>query len=491
MDMEKILSVVFDITQDGVWSWDFSTGILTVKARWFEILGMPTDPSTITIERYFSLVHPEDLPILKEQLKAHIDGENQRFTSSHRLKKAGGNYLWIYGIGKITERDRNNQPLKMMGILRDISLEKEYKLALQESERQLKIAQEIAQIGSWYFDIASTKIKWSEQMFSFFEMTPDQEEPDIKAHLEQIFPDDREFWLSAVSRGLRGESYHLIFKNNPQNGNPIYLEAYGVPEVDENGIVLSLSGTCQDITDKVNTEYERAKLAQSSKLATLGEMASGIAHEINNPLTIIRGYLKMIEYMGREKDIPRDDILDSVKKAQLAIERTAKIVSSLKYFSRDPSQDAFENVNIQTIMEDTLSFCQRRLEKQNVLLEVKMPKEPLMIYGRPVEISQIILNLILNSFDAVKTLEPARRWVKVFIEAQAETLILRVLDNGNGVPLEIRNRIFEPFNTTKPAGQGTGLGLSISRNIAHSHNGELILENTKSPTTFLLTLPLV
>ncbi len=254
-------------------------------------------------------------------------------------------------------------------------------------------------------------------------------------------------------------------------------------------------GVIKDVTEENNAKLalnmERAKNMQSNKLATLGEMASGIAHEINNPLTIIRGYLKMIEYMGSEKEVPGDSIIESVKKAQNAIERTAKIVSSLKYFSRDASRDPLELKNIKDIVEDTLAFCQARIEKQNVNLIIEIPEdEELIINCHPVEISQIILNLILNSFDAVKKLSPEQKWIKLEIQTDKKNMLLRVIDSGEGISPGILTKIFDPFVTTKPAGAGTGLGLSISKTIATANFGDLTLESDSNPTTFLLSIPL-
>ena len=489
MNTKEILSLIFDLTEFSAWDWDIKNNILTVNDRWFEIMGYVPNEFVPTPEFYYSCVHPEDLKNLQSVKLVHTEGNSGTFSNKHRLKKKDGSYAWILSTGKVVARDESGQPIRMIGGIKDISEEIEAKLALEESEKKLKQAQSIAQIGSWYFDVATTKISWSEQMYSFFDLDPKNGEPSFKDHLTGIHPDDREVWTTAVSKGLKGESYQIIFRTNTPA--KLYMEAFGVPTFDENGNVISLSGTCQNITERINTEIERAKMSQSSKLATLGEMASGIAHEINNPLTIIRGYLKMIEFMGTEKEIPRDEIKDSVKKAQGAIDRTAKIVSSLKYFSRDASQDPFEVVSVQNIVEDTLSFCHRRLEKNGVLLDVKIPEQPLYINGRPVEISQIILNLVLNAFDAVRSMSPERKWVKLIIEANKNIIEIRVLDNGNGILKEIRPKLFEPFNTSKPAGQGTGLGLSISKSIAKVHSGDLVLESAQTPTTFLLTVPQV
>jgi PAS domain S-box-containing protein len=362
-----LLPLLFSITQEGTWDYSFETDIIVASDRYYEIIGYAPQSIPLTASFYYSHVHSEDLTSTLDEMKRHLAHKNSRKETKHRFIKKDGKIAWIEALGKVIEWDKDGNPKRMIGVLRDIT-------------------------------------------------------DETLAKLELI--------------------------------------------------------------------NERAKNSQSSKLATLGEMASGIAHEINNPLTIIRGYLKMIEYMALEKNISREEIIDSIKKTQNAIERTSKIVSSLKYFSRDASQDPFEIKSIKDVIEDTLSFCQTRLEKRNVFLDIKIPDEEIMVKCRPVEISQILLNLILNSFDAVRSLPPEKRWIKLIVNSSLGNIELRILDNGEGVDPKVLPKLFEPFNTTKPSGQGTGLGLSISKNIARAHQGDLILESQKLPTTFLLTLPL-
>ncbi len=354
----------------------------------------------------------------------------------------------------------------------------------------------ITQEGVWDLDVKSGKIKGSRRYFEIIAYDPNKE-ISLTDYYKRIHPDDLNPIKSRFERNLVEDnskreitSHRLI----AEDGRIIWVQTVGKNiEFDDSGQATRMIGVARDITAeqvaKNELNNERAKSTHASKLSTLGEMASGIAHEINNPLTIIRGYLKMIEYMVIEKNISREEILDSIKKSQKATERTSKIVASLKYFSRDASLDPFEKKSVSEIIDDTLNFCQARLEKQNVHLEIKYEIEGTDLNCRPVEISQILLNLILNSFDAVRALVPERKWLKVIVSEDKDNIQIRVLDNGEGISDEIRPKLFEPFNTSKPAGEGTGLGLSISKNIARSHFGDLTLESAAHPTTFLLTLP--
>ena len=232
-----------------------------------------------------------------------------------------------------------------------------------------------------------------------------------------------------------------------------------------------------------------AQLAHASKMATLGELAAGIAHEINNPLAAITLGTEHLFRLVKDPRTSSDVRQASVARIQRSVDRIAKIVSGLKMFSRESSYDPFTPTPIADIILETLDLCQARFQSLGVELRIDTLPEAVELPCRASQISQVILNLLNNALDAVEPLE--ERWVAMSFSKDAETFTISITDSGNGIPEAVARKIMNPFFTTKPPGKGTGLGLSICSNILIDHGGRLELDTTCPHTTFRMRLPLV
>lgn len=232
---------------------------------------------------------------------------------------------------------------------------------------------------------------------------------------------------------------------------------------------------------------QAAKLASSSKMSALGEMAAGVAHEINNPLASIRILSSQLSELIQDSSVDRALIQEISAKIEKTTERIGKIVSGLRLISRDASKDRFDSVNLHSLIEETLNFCGERLKSREVALTIGEFPGDLRFEGRATEISQVLLNLLNNASDAVGGLR--EKWVKISVSKAESWIEIRVTDSGNGIPPEIAEKVFLPFFTTKEVGKGTGMGLSISRNIVRIHGGELEIDNRSANTCFVIRLP--
>lgn len=243
------------------------------------------------------------------------------------------------------------------------------------------------------------------------------------------------------------------------------------------------------IKEKTQELYEtQAMLMNAAKMAALGEMAGGVAHEINNPLASISLVSQQIKNLvSKDASKWQDKILEMSEIVSDSVHHIASIVHGLRTFSRDASKDAFSSTPLKSVVKNTLNLCQAKLASSKVKLEVGELSDEVHIYCRPVQIAQVLLNLIANAFDAVESLP--EKWVKISFQDKKDHIEISVIDSGKGVPEELREKIFQPLFTTKEVGKGTGLGLSISKGIIKAHSGTLTL-NTESPyTEFTLLLP--
>jgi len=231
----------------------------------------------------------------------------------------------------------------------------------------------------------------------------------------------------------------------------------------------------------------QARAHQANKMAALGEMASGIAHEINSPLQAISLLTYMLKHNTKTNLVENN--LDAEEKIERAVEKITNIVESLRKMSRDSSGDPSENVKISEILNDALGISEERYKLRGIKIDCNYLNisEDIVIRCQRLQIGQIIINLLNNAYDAV--LESHEKLIQITVSETNTSIKITICDSGGGIPKEQRNKIFEPMFTSKEIGKGTGLGLSISAEIAMQHNGSLTLDAESEYTCFSLTLP--
>lgn len=236
-------------------------------------------------------------------------------------------------------------------------------------------------------------------------------------------------------------------------------------------------------------EKQQVELLSSAKLASLGEMAAGIAHEINNPLAIISTKASNIRTRFSNGDFatPKNEV-DLIKIEQTAF-RMAKIIKALRSYSRNGDSDPFQICDLNTIIMDTIDMIGAKFSHSGIELLIDLPKSPTMIECKSVQIFQVLINLFGNSFDSILELRQAP-WIKIQVSQDSPKYVnIKITDSGNGIPPEIVEKIFHPFFTTKSVGKGTGLGLSISMNIINGHGGTIKYDSLSPNTCFIIQLP--
>lgn len=250
---------------------------------------------------------------------------------------------------------------------------------------------------------------------------------------------------------------------------------------------LNLQKAIEDLKEAQNEALKQTARAEyASKMASLGQMAGGVAHEINTPLAVIRTSADLLLMEFKKKEASLEKIEKWLVKIQDTTQRIAKIIKGLLSFSREGSKDPFSIFSLATPLEETLSFCRKKFESAGITLKVG-PFPNVQIEGREVQLSQVFLNLLNNAFDAIK--ETAEPWIEIQV-CESESLIeVSVTDSGQGIPADLLAQIFQPFFTTKDIGQGTGLGLSVSRGIIEDHGGTLQIDEDCPNTRFFFRIP--
>jgi PAS domain S-box-containing protein len=278
------------------------------------------------------------------------------------------------------------------------------------------------------------------------------------------------FRMPLVARGSREDAHLLV------NVTTVPLQAV-VGAAAQAGTVVML----EDITERAQLEEQ---LRISEKMASLGLLAAGVAHEVNTPLTGISSYTQMLLEQADPGD-PRTKLLEKIEKQTF---RAARIVNGLLTLSRPNAADATERgpVDINGVIGDVLSLLEHQLDKSNIKIRRELADDPVRVMGYEFKLQQVFLNLILNARDAM----PRGGWLTLTTRVEYGEAIAEVSDTGNGIPAEYLARIYDPFFTTKATGQGTGLGLSISYGIVQEHDGSIQCDSAPGQgTRFTLRFP--
>ena len=236
-------------------------------------------------------------------------------------------------------------------------------------------------------------------------------------------------------------------------------------------------------------EASRMQIASSARLSALGMMAGGIAHEINNPLGIIHAYASDLLEMVREGEVTASAVERTSTRIVETAERIENIIRSLRHLAREGGTDPMLPASIEELIEGVLPLFRERCRMNSIRLTCSLIDPELRVPCREVQIAQALLNLLQNAFDAVVE-NRGDKWIEIRVGAAGNSVVVSVRDSGPGVPSNVKDRIMEPFFTTKPIGKGMGLGLSLAQSIAKQHGGELTFGELEGHTCFSLALPL-
>jgi signal transduction histidine kinase len=464
--------------QIGGWELDLKTGYTQWTTETYKIHGIPIGTPTnkiMGLDFYPATDRPRLVSLLEQCQNGAPFRETFGFVDALHVKKD------VAVTGKPV-RDHSGAVIAIQGTFQDVT-------QANEALRQLIESQQIAKIGSWWFDLKTQKQTWSDEHYAIFEISkPQSQEELFRLYRERIHPEDRA-QLDRLTAGALADGQDFVYNHRVylDEGRRIkHVQGRGQVNNDSTGKPISISGTCQDISEKVTAEKEielaRAKAIQASKLASLGEMAAGIAHEINNPLGIISGSLYGLPKVRDQEE----KFSKKIATMDAAIHRIVKIVNGLRKFSRAPMPRELKMHSLSTIIEETLVLTGTRSKQKNVSVKIPDPCA-LQVHCDPIEIEQVLINLINNAIDAAaETPDP---WVEINLDETRDSVIVSVRDSGPGISPEIEEKLFQPFFTTKPVGSGTGLGLSICKGIVDAHQASISLNRNDTHTCFEIRFP--
>lgn len=465
----------------GVWKYDLNTLQLDWDTGVYKRYGVTTDMFPTPVDFWRKCLTKESLTKSQHELRLAVAGEKD-YATIYDIQLPSGDMRQVL-VRAIVDRDSNNQPRYLYGINLDVTEQQKVKQENIELLAQLQEAQAIAKIGSWSFDIFNRELTWSPELFHIYELPEQVSKNELyELYRSRIHPDDQALLDQTIEKAIAtGADYVVDYRLAFTNGRIKYVQGIGKVSGDQNGKSVRLSGTCRDQTKEIELqkmlESERTKAIHSAKLSSLGEMSAGIAHEINNPLAIIEGNLEMLsKYINNPQKLTA-----KIESMQNACKRINKIVNGLKKFSRSGDSAIFEPHSLSSILREALILVGVKAKSFNTNISSEVDTEA-KISCDSLQIEQVLINLISNAIDAVK--DRSERWVKISIFEDGKFVVLQITDSGSGLTSEVKDKIFNPFFTTKKIGEGTGLGLSISKGILDDHHASISLDETCQNTCF-------
>jgi PAS domain S-box-containing protein len=470
-------SLFLVLEKDGTIAW--------LSDNWSQVLGWKREEMLGNPCKDY--IHPDDAKEVMERL-AELETEDDILTFESRHRKNDGSWRWL-----LWDAHRDMESGHIYACARDVTALQTTNRILEGRQRLLTMIETIARIGYWRYDLELEEMLWSDEMFHIHGIPVADKGPSMETIMRMYKADEREtLACSLETLAEQGEPFHFELKFEHPNEEIRFVRMKGHLERDIDGAPVALCGIMQDITEEKEL---RSRAIQLERLDSLGMLAAGIAHEINNPLAYIDGNLELLhEMLGhqlffgqRNQDV--EEILSDVREG---FDRIGKIVHGLRSFARadaELSRHEFETLTIEQIIQDAITLTGYEVRRY-ANLELAPFDANLKVSGNVTQLTQVLVNILLNSSQSFGQRHRQSNAIKIAVSSTADEVIIDVQDNGAGIPEEIQRQLFSPYITTKKRQGSLGLGLSLSKQIITAHQGELkLVESSPSGTTMRIQLP--
>ncbi len=431
-------------------------------------------------------VHPDDRDGYFQRTRQLLREGAVR--SRYRLRDRQGNYHWLLDEARLL-RDDLGMPVEAVGLWLDVTEATVASELVRQSEERYRILVEDSPAMICRYRPDLTLTFGNQPLARYLECSTD-ELPGINLGN----------WLSAEQRDAFVQRLATLTPQQPVSAAEIALQLPGREHAwwvwsdrgvfDERGQLIEVQAVGRDNTEVRRTQQQ---LTQSAKMATLGEMATGLAHEINQPLNVMRMAIVNVLKRLSNGDVQIDYLQDKLNRIDAQVQRAARVVDHMRVFGRR-SEIEMQLFNPKVAVEGTLSLLAEGMKGKGVELRVPEITLEVQVRGHVDQLEQVLINLMVNARDALLSRREGNRelqpWIETTAEADEERVRLYVQDNGGGIPPRLLEKIFEPFFTTKPVGVGTGLGLSVSYGIIENMGGRLSVSNTEEGARFCIELPI-
>ena len=485
---ETRLRTVIDGIEGAVWSTDSSGSVDFLNQRWFDYTGL--SPEEAMGSGWIKALHPEDATALASYWALLLrSGQPGEFEA--RFRRFDGVVRWFL-IRAVPIRDKEGHIAKWYGLNIDIDDRKRSEDALQRSERFLAETRRLSLTGGIWRDAVTGESIWSEEVYSIYEIDP-SEPSKVDVLLNKLHPEDRSRVKEAMDRShTLAAAFELPHRVIMSDGRLKYIDLVAHFTRSAEG-KLEYIAAIQDVTERELAEQAlnnlRSELAHVSRVSSLGALTASIAHEVNQPLSGIITNASTCLRMLAASPPNIDGAVETARRTIRDGNRASDVIKRLRaMFSK---RDAItESLDLNEATREVVALALSELQSSSVILRQELAKELPLIKGDRVQLQQVILNLLLNSADAMKAITDRPKLLVIRTERAPEDHVrLTVQDTGVGVEPHRVDKLFEAFYTTKA--DGMGIGLSVSRSIIERHHGRLWAQPNDGPgATFAFCIPL-
>src|SRR6266478_2953636 len=489
---EAYLAEAQRLSHTGSFGWKPSTGELIWSEETFRIFQY--DRSTKpTAELVLQRVHPEDAALARVTIeRASRDGKD--FDFEHRLLMPDGAVKHVHVVARALSDESGS--IEFVGAVMDITAAKQAEQTLRESEAYLAEAQSLTHTGSGAWQVpGGDALYLSDEWYRIYGFDPKQGLSAWRDRLQRRHPEDRARVEETKDRAISEKSdYEVEHRILLPDGTVKYTHTVGHPVLNAAGEVVQFVGTMVDITERKRAEEERERLRQAqadlarvSRVTTLGELTASLAHEVNQPIAAaVTNANSCLRWLTRDQP----DVEEARAAASRIVKdgtRAAEIISGIRLLFKKGTPQR-ELVDVNDAIREMIVLLRSEAARYNITVRMELAAALPRIMGDRVQLQQLLMNLIVNSIDAMKEVDGSRELAVKSQGTEKEEVLVSVSDTGVGLPPQQADQIFNAFFTTKP--HGTGMGLRISRSIVESHGGRLwAADNFPHGASFHFALP--
>ena len=477
-------SLAAQAANEGLYDWNLAGDRVYFSDRMKRLVGRNLRDNGRGIKSLWRRTDPAARVKLSRALRQFRRSSKNTLSMELRINRPDGNPIWLFATAVAVRSVHSGKIIRLVGSFGDITAKKRSESAMRLSEARFRSITEAHPVPVLIVKLHDGRIMYSspgaEPMMGM------QQADLIGATLHEFLEDGTAALLETIARTRQLDMQETTLRRVDGSSVPVAVSARMIDYQGEAAAVLGL----YDLTERRQAEKQIAKqheaLQQSEKMAALGGLLAGVAHELNNPLSVIVGQSTLLKEGSRDpKTVSRSE------KIFTAAERCTRIIKSFLAIARRKTPE-HKLMQVNEAVAQALELLTYQLRTGGVHLHLELDSNLPKIVGDQDQFTQVISNLVLNAAQAMQEWSQSRQiTIKTYRDNTSGQVCVAVCDTGPGIPKDIHARIFEPFFTTKAPGSGTGVGLSLCLNIVAAHGGQIDLQDTPGGgASFIITLPL-